>query len=262
MSTEPIINTITSHESEIDFIKEIDTINSSARSSVGSSFNILNNSIDVKGKCSSFSTFINIICVAVGVGSLQLAYTLNQSGWFGTVFIIFAAALSFVTAALTIKCIYLKPVLMIATSAIMCVPTLFAKTLGETLIVSLIGTATSAIVTVVVIAMASIYPIRNGEIHVGDTVLHKGNISHSGVIPGGFAMALTSASFAYINTTIVPHLEGGMRRPQMFNRVFLSSLAVIVAIYLAMATTGYAAYGDKTKSPVTLNFPDRKCIDC
>ncbi|KAJ2756154.1 hypothetical protein H4S06_003333, partial [Coemansia sp. BCRC 34490] len=114
---------------------------------------------------------------------------------------------------------------MVATSAIMCAPTLFAKTLGETLIVGLIGTITSVIATVVVVVISCAYPIRNGEIHAGNTVLHTGNVSHYGVIPGGFAMALTSVSFAYINTTIVPHLEGGMRRPQMFNRVFSASLA-------------------------------------
>ncbi|KAJ2379572.1 hypothetical protein IW150_000058 [Coemansia sp. RSA 2607] len=267
-------------------------------------------------KGSSLSAFLNILCLAIGVGSLQLSYTLRQSGWFGALFIVFAAAVAFLTSAITAKCMYLKPgggrisgfhdigyeafgrigyyvitvfnmlnimgsigiyailsanntsdlfaqvgvnvsprLLMLISTIIMCTPTLFAKTLAETLLVSIIGTATSVIVTLAVIIMACLYPIRNGEIHVGGTVMHPGAISHYGAIPAGFAVSLSSVSFAYIGTTIVPHIEGGMRHPEKFTRVFGAALAVIAAIYVVMATTGYWAYGSRTLSPITLNFP-------
>ncbi|KAI9504520.1 transmembrane amino acid transporter protein-domain-containing protein [Coemansia spiralis] len=316
---------------ETDSIKVSNEIHSSSsdsillcrlnRSSNGSEnsldpINVFSNGPDMDSKCSTLSTFINIICLAIGVGSLQLAYTLKQSGWFGIIFIVFAAGLAFITSVITIKCIYLKPgggrmagfhdigyeafgkygyytitvfnmvniigsvgiyailsannisdlflqvgvhissrVLMIVTTAIMCAPTLFAKTLGETLLVSLIGTGTSIIVTIIVIAMACLYPIKNGEMHVGSIVVHKGPVSHHGVIPGGFALAITSASFAYIGTTIAPHLEGGMKRPERFYNVFGGALAAVAGIYVIMAATGYWAYGDQTLSPITLNFP-------
>ncbi|KAJ2801628.1 hypothetical protein H4R20_003597 [Coemansia guatemalensis] len=155
--------------------------------------------------------------------------------------------------------IHISPrVLMIASTAIMCIPALLAKTLAETFIVSLIGTATSVIVTVIIIVMACLYPIRDGNMKVGDSVTHTGAISHFGVIPGGFAMALSSVTFAYLGTTIVPHIEGGMRRPEKFSGIFGSALAAIAAIYVVMAATGYWAYGDRTLSPITLNFPKRK----
>ncbi|KAJ2257785.1 hypothetical protein GGI13_000799 [Coemansia sp. RSA 455] len=258
-------------------------------------------------------------CLAIGVGSLQLAYTLRQSGWFGTVFIVFAAGVAYLTSIITAKCMYLKPgggrisgfhdigyeafgkvgyytitafnilnimgtvgiyailsssnisnmlaqvnvhvhprLLMLATTVFMCAPTLIAKSLGETLFVSIIGTATSFIVTVVVIAMACVYPIRNGSIHVGSTTVDVGQAVHFGAIPSGFAMSLSSASFAYIGTTIVPHIEGGMRRPESFAKVFGAAIALIAALYVIMATTGYWAYGSQTLSPITLNFPKSK----
>ncbi|KAJ2847521.1 hypothetical protein IWW36_003815 [Coemansia brasiliensis] len=148
-------------------------------------------------------------------------------------------------------------ILMIVSTAIVCIPTLFAKTLAETMLVSLIGTITSAIVTVVIIVMACLYPIQNG----GNGMNSKaGFISHSAAIPGGFAMALSSVTFAYLGTTIVPHIEGGMRHPEKFNRVFGSALSVIAAIYVVMAVIGYWAYGDQTLSPITDNFPKSKLI--
>ncbi|KAJ2646325.1 hypothetical protein IWW40_005503 [Coemansia sp. RSA 1250] len=272
----------------------------------------------VHKKGSSFNAFVNILCLAIGVGSLQLAYIVKQSGWIGTTFIVFAAGIAFLNAVITIKCMYLKPgggrivgyhnigfeafgnagyytitvfnivniigsigiyvilasnnisdmfaqanvhisprTLMIASATVMCMPTLFAKTLAETMLVSLIGTLTSVIVTVVVIVMACLYPIRNGENPVGN---YTGPISHSAAIPGGFAMALSSVTFAYLGTTIVPHIEGGMRHPEKFNRVFGSALSVIAAIYVVMAATGYWAYGDQTMSPITDNFPKSKCL--
>ncbi|KAJ2551180.1 hypothetical protein GGH95_005961 [Coemansia sp. RSA 1836] len=148
--------------------------------------------------------------------------------------------------------------LMIASIAFMCAPTLVAKSLGETLFVSIIGTATSIIVTVVVVAMACVYPIKSGSIHVGSTIVGVGPALHFAAIPSGFAMSLSSVSFAYIGTTIVPHIEGGMRRPESFAKVFGAAIALISALYVAMATTGYWAYGSHTLSPITLNFPKSK----
>ncbi|KAJ2779426.1 hypothetical protein H4R18_004014 [Coemansia javaensis] len=270
---------------------------------------------------SNIHTFLNIICLAIGVGVLQLAYTVRESGWFGTAFIPLAAMSAFLNAAITLRCMYLKPgggrianyhdigreafgrlgyytitvfnivnivgsvgiyailaanntsdmlaqvnvhvsprVLMVAATAVMCIPTLFATTLAETLLVSLIGTATSVIVVVIVVAMACAYPIRDGVMHVAGHAERVSAISHHAVIPGGFSMALTSVTFAYVGTTIVPHLEGGMRRPEKFNHVFGAALAAIAAMYVVIAATGYWAYGDKTLSPITQNFPKRNWI--
>ncbi|KAJ2004293.1 hypothetical protein GGI02_001877 [Coemansia sp. RSA 2322] len=276
-----------------------------------------NNSSVKKG--SSLVAFVNILCLAIGVGSLQLAYTLRQSGWFGAVFVVLAACIAYLTSIITAKCMYLKPgggrisgfheigyeafgnigyytitvfnilnimgtvgiyailssnnisgmlaqvgvhvrprLLMLATTAFMCAPTLFTKTLSETLLVSIVGTATSIIVTLVVIVMACVYPIRNGGIRVGSATMDTGLANHYGAIPGGFAVSLSSVSFAYIGTTIVPHIEGSMRRPESFAKVFGAAIAVIASLYVAMSMTGYWAYGSRTLSPITLNFPKSK----
>ncbi|KAJ1999189.1 hypothetical protein GGI04_004679, partial [Coemansia thaxteri] len=66
-----------------------------------------NNSSVKKG--SSLVAFVNILCLAIGVGSLQLAYTLRQSGWFGAVFVVLAACIAYLTSIITAKCMYLKP---------------------------------------------------------------------------------------------------------------------------------------------------------
>ncbi|KAJ2808415.1 hypothetical protein H4R21_000004 [Coemansia helicoidea] len=149
-------------------------------------------------------------------------------------------------------------ILMIACTAVMCVPTLFSKTFADTLLVSLIGTMTSVIVTVVVVVMACMFPIRDGDLHVGNSTVHVGATAHHAVLPGGFSMALSSVTFAYVGSTIVPHLEASMRRPEKFNAVFGSALVVIAAVYMVTAATGYWAYGDRTLSPITQNFPKSK----
>ncbi|KAJ2773571.1 hypothetical protein IWQ56_000939 [Coemansia nantahalensis] len=149
-------------------------------------------------------------------------------------------------------------ILMIACTAVMCVPTLFSKTFADTLLVSLIGTMTSVIVTVVVVVMACMFPIRDGDMHVGNSTVHVGATAHYAVLPGGFSMALSSVTFAYVGSTIVPHLEASMRRPEKFNAVFGSALVVIAAVYMVTAATGYWAYGDRTLSPITQNFPKSK----
>ncbi|KAJ2596838.1 hypothetical protein GGF39_003290, partial [Coemansia sp. RSA 1721] len=152
--------------------------------------------------------------------------------------------------------IHVNPrLLMIVSTTIMCAPTLIAKTLAETLVVSIIGTTTSVIVTLVVIVMACLYPIKDGAMYVGSAAVNTGAAAHYGAIPAGFAVSLSSVSFAYIGTTIVPHVEGGMRHPEKFTKVFGAALAVIASVYVVMATTGYWAYGSQTLSPITLNFP-------
>ncbi|KAI8318755.1 hypothetical protein GQ54DRAFT_321051 [Martensiomyces pterosporus] len=279
----------------------------------------LHSNADTEKKGSSLSAFLNILCLAIGVGSLQLSYTLKQSGWIGLLFIVLSAGVAFLTSMITVRCIYLKPgggrisgfhdiglaafgragyytitvfnmlniigsvgvyailasnnisdllaqvhihvnprILMLATTAIMCAPTLIARTLGETLIVSIIGTATSAIVTVVSIVMACVYPIRNGSMHVEGSAARPSPVVYHAAIPGGFAISLSTVSFAYIGSTIVPHLEHGMKRPEKFGMVFGLALAVIAGIYVSMAATGYWAYGSHTLSPILLNFPKSK----
>ncbi|ORX64786.1 hypothetical protein DL89DRAFT_251364 [Linderina pennispora] len=271
---------------------------------------------DDAGKGSSLSAFLNIICVAIGVGSLQLSYALRQSGWVGLLFVFVAGTVAFITSIITVRCMYLKAgggkisgfheigleafgkpgyyivsafnmlgiigsvgiyailsannisemlarvnvhlgsrFLMLITTATMCIPTLLTRTLGETFLVSLIGTATSIIATLIVIVMAIVYPIRNGEMHISSSVTHSSPIHHFAALPSGFAVSLSTMSFAYVGSTIVPHLESGMQHPEKFGRVFGSALFVVTCIYMVMASTGYSAYGDRTLSPITLNFP-------
>lgn len=260
--------------------------------------------------------------MTIGVGALQLAYTLRLSGWFGISFIILSGIISHITAAITVKCLYLKPqggriagfhelgyaafgnigyytialfnmtniigsigvfvilsannmsemfaqvgihinprLLMIVAAVIMCIPTLIARTLGETLVVSIIGAATSYIMTLAIVVTSIMYPFGNNKGHVqfpNSNTESIGPAKHFAAIPSGFAVSLSSTLFSYIGTTIVPHIEGGMRRPEKFTSVFGSSMLVITLIYVVLAITGYWAYGNYTLSPITLNLPQRK----
>ncbi|KAJ2446287.1 hypothetical protein GGF42_005740, partial [Coemansia sp. RSA 2424] len=168
------------------------------------------------------SGFHDIGYEAFGKAGYYTITAFNILNIMGTVGIYAILSANNISSMLSQVDVHVHPrLLMIASIAFMCAPTLVAKSLGETLIVSIIGTATSIIVTVVVVAMACVYPIKSGSIHVGSTTVGVGPALHFAAIPSGFAMSLSSVSFAYIGTTIVPHIEGGMRRPESFAKMAL-----------------------------------------
>ncbi|KAI8319415.1 hypothetical protein GQ54DRAFT_299356 [Martensiomyces pterosporus] len=58
-------------------------------------------------KGSTLGAFLNIVCVIIGTGSLQLPLTFQQSGWIGIILVIISGVIGTLTGSLVIKSLYL-----------------------------------------------------------------------------------------------------------------------------------------------------------
>ncbi|ORX73038.1 hypothetical protein DL89DRAFT_220841 [Linderina pennispora] len=52
---------------------------------------------------------MNVVCVVIGSGCLQISYAFSKTGWIGVLFIVLSAAISMYTGHLSIKSLYHKP---------------------------------------------------------------------------------------------------------------------------------------------------------
>ncbi|KAJ1935580.1 hypothetical protein FBU59_005340, partial [Linderina macrospora] len=52
---------------------------------------------------------MNVVCVVIGSGCLQISYAFSKTGWIGVIFIALSACISMYTGNLTIKSLYYKP---------------------------------------------------------------------------------------------------------------------------------------------------------
>ncbi|OMJ15181.1 Vesicular inhibitory amino acid transporter, partial [Smittium culicis] len=62
----------------------------------------------IHGKSSNWDTFLQISCILLGTGVLQLPAALKEGGWIGIFYILLAGVISNYTGMLTVRCLYHK----------------------------------------------------------------------------------------------------------------------------------------------------------
>ncbi|KAJ3330746.1 hypothetical protein HDU76_004961 [Blyttiomyces sp. JEL0837] len=133
---------------------------------------------------------------------------------------------------------------IMVSAGLVLVPFLIFRTLKEIAILSAFG----VFATIVVIMSVVIYSL-NDIITVPEAPAHK-------LIDfAQFPSALGSISFSYAGNFVYPEVESSMRDPSKFPLVLSLSMGIISLMYLVTAVVGYAAYGDKTVSPILNNLP-------
>ncbi|KAI8803682.1 transmembrane amino acid transporter protein-domain-containing protein [Cladochytrium replicatum] len=136
---------------------------------------------------------------------------------------------------------------IIIVSALMLVPFLFFKSLKEVALFSAIGVLSTilAIGTVVYYSVCAIASPSEGRAEV----THK--LVDWAMIPS----ALGSISFSFGGNFVYPEVERSLAQPQKFPLVLSLSMIIITIMYITTAALGYAAYGEKTVSPILNNLP-------
>ncbi|OMJ10221.1 hypothetical protein AYI69_g10330 [Smittium culicis] len=61
---------------------------------------------EIQGKSSNWDTFLQISCILLGTGVLQLPANLKEGGWIGIFYILLAGVISNYTGILTVRCLY------------------------------------------------------------------------------------------------------------------------------------------------------------
>ncbi|KAG0167601.1 hypothetical protein DFQ28_000636 [Apophysomyces sp. BC1034] len=132
---------------------------------------------------------------------------------------------------------------VIICSVLVAIPFVFFKSLKEVGILSCFGTISTAVVILIVLAMA-----------VKDDTLPS-YIEHKPVIWEKFPIALSAIAFSFGGNPVYAHVEAGMRRPQDWNKVMAAGLTTCVMLYVLVAVPGYYVYGHTAESPIYNNIP-------
>lgn len=118
-------------------------------------------------------------------------------------------------------------------------PVLVLRTVAEVRGLPLVGVvAVSATVVAVLVEARSPIPAHT------DVALTDG------LIPAFSGMCLSFAAHAGL-----PSVEAAMREPHKFDSAVNLAYALVLAIYLPLATVGYAVYGDAVFSPILCSLP-------
>ncbi|KAJ3216418.1 hypothetical protein HDU67_009472 [Dinochytrium kinnereticum] len=133
---------------------------------------------------------------------------------------------------------------IVFSSFLIMIPFLIYKTLKEIAILSAFGVFATIVVIVTVLCYSII-----------DIPKNSGQVTHKFIDFAQFPSALGSISFSYAGNFVYPEVESSMTDPSKFPLVLTLSMTIISLMYLTTATLGYAAYGNKTVSPILNNLP-------
>jgi len=130
-------------------------------------------------------------------------------------------------------------------AAIVAIPVLIFRTVGELKFLAFFGVLAVAAVVLGVIEEASRY-----EFGAEHRAAHTDVILAEGFVPAFSAMALAFAAHAGL-----PAVERSMDDPKKFTLAFNAAYAIVLVLYLPMSVVGYSVYGDQVYSPILCSLP-------
>ncbi|KAG1151583.1 hypothetical protein G6F37_003048 [Rhizopus arrhizus] len=136
------------------------------------------------------------------------------------------------------------PIWVIICAAIIAVPFLFFRSLGEIAILSCFGMLSTVIVILIVLGVSVQQLPEQVDVH------------HDSVIWKMFPIALSSIVFSFGGNPVYAHVEASMRRPKDWNMVCFTGLTFCVILYFLTAVPGYYVYGTGVQSPVYDSLPN------
>ncbi|KAI9272528.1 transmembrane amino acid transporter protein-domain-containing protein [Sporodiniella umbellata] len=136
------------------------------------------------------------------------------------------------------------PIWVIICAAMIAVPFVFFRSLGEIAILSCFGMLSTVVVILIVLGVSVQQIPEQTDIH------------HDSVIWNMFPIALSSIVFSFGGNPVYAHVEASMRRPKDWNMVCFTGLTFCVILYFLTAVPGYYVYGTTVKSPVYDSLPD------
>ena len=143
--------------------------------------------------------------------------------------------------------------------AVVLVPVLAVRNLGEMAPLAAFGMATSIAVVLVVIVLAiTVSPITQEMVRKYDLPgfdAAKPVIKTSVINLSDFPTAFATITLSYGGHAVFPTIEAHMAKPQNFGSVLNKSYVLLTVMYLGCAIAGYAAFGDHVYSPVLCNMP-------
>ncbi|KAF9115644.1 hypothetical protein BGX27_007071 [Mortierella sp. AM989] len=136
---------------------------------------------------------------------------------------------------------------VIACSVFVWICLVSTKSMKEVAILSIIGAGATIGVVSIVIGDSAHMKITHAVETVG--VTHR--VIHWSDIPS----SLATMAFAYSGNVVYPHVEHTMQYPRQWPKAVWSALTLCCVLYISIAIAGYAAFGDRTESPILNNLP-------
>ena len=80
--------------------------------------------------------------------------------------------------------------------------------------------------------------------------------------PRDFTLTIGSAIFTFEGIGLILPIQASMRRPQSFDALLYSVMAIITVIFTTVGALSYATFGEETKTEIITNFPqDSKLVN-
>ncbi|RKP12159.1 transmembrane amino acid transporter protein-domain-containing protein, partial [Piptocephalis cylindrospora] len=236
----------------------------------------------------NFGTYINIICVLAGSGTLSLPLAFKQAGWFGIFVLLWSCLMATYCGRLLIKCLYYQegkrlqgfpevaqaafgvfgkyfvgifynsillggPILYLILSASNMHQMLEPYNVGVSVKtmkdVTLFGFF-GAFATVFTVIVVTIAAFVNWGRAGHPQAVHHPALSKE------LPTALGTIAFSYGGNVVLPHVQQVMRHPRAWSWVYPIAIFSVTAVYLLIAVSGYYVYGEEVVSPIYNNLPD------
>jgi vesicular inhibitory amino acid transporter len=134
---------------------------------------------------------------------------------------------------------------IVVAAALVAVPILLLRSIGELKIISFVGVAAVVATVAAVIVEAAAAGFDSSRPHANTDMF----------IPTGFSAAFSAMALAFGCHAGLPGVESSMREPSKFGRSFNVAYLVVLLVYVPVAVTGYAIYGNQVYSPILCSLP-------
>ena len=147
----------------------------------------------------------------------------------------------------------------VVATAVMLVPMLLLRSIGEIAPLSALGMSASATTVVVVVAcsllLAPIGAASDVPLDPAFAASNATSVTHQAYVVATLPSAFAAITLSFGGHAVFPSIEHDMVRPGSFARVLDASFAALVVMYLAVAAVGYGVFGDEVYSPILCNLP-------